>query len=87
MIYSKLLIYLQVTDQSESYYTFTLLTVLFQQISSLATLFSLLTVCSSNNQRASYYTFFFIVYMYKKKNVATLFGIYVRLLLMELNYV
>ena len=48
--------YLQVTDQSVSYYTFALLTVCFSAITLFALLFS---------QSVSYYTFF-TVYMYKK---------------------
>ena len=42
MIYSKLLINLQVTDQSESYYTFTLLTVCFSTNQRAITLLTVL---------------------------------------------
>ena len=134
MIYSKLLINLQVTvNQSESYYTFTLLTVCFSTNQKAIILFSLLTVIQTCNQKAitlfslltvlqseGYYTFFTVDSLFstnqwaisytlftvdslffkqsegyytfffshvQEKHVATLFGIYLRLLLMELNYV
>ena len=71
--------YLQVTDQSVSYYTFSLLTVCFSTNQRAITLFSLLL-----RQSVSYYTFF-TVYMYKKDMLKHYLA-FISLLLMELNY-